>query len=659
MRFFFACIMALSLATPLTGQTVDLRAVGGRLAVPEGALQNRIFSLKGVWGFYPNQILSAGSSCPAGAVDLDVMAYWNAEQLEQHPDWNGTSSFCLEIDNKSGQALSMWWPERIVTDVYGNGALLFGHGLLKDGKGLGSIRRQTGLIHLPHEEKITVMIHANNEFMRWRKVREDVFFGETALVSRFHEFKLVFDIFVFSALLVTGFYQFALYLIHRDRRETLFLGLFCCALAVRYSSIGHSNLLSIVAPALAGEKSFSLGYLGYFMAAACFYHFLSLSYPDLILRRLKQLLWIVSIVFSLICLIFGSELYGFTLLAYHAVAGTAMLSSVYAVTRALLQKKKGSLLLAVGTFFLTLTAWADMIRSQGMGLDFDIFPLGQLVFVMSASLLVSIRFSHAFEILSHLSLELSKIVPLHVIPLLRSGTKLENCMPIGEQEAVVLVFDVVGSSKVVHPGFRKALDLCMARFYEAINQGYHAQRLEATGYRVKEMGDGMICTVGFPFKVPAGKNPDSVALHLAEQMCSIFHQEMARLNLDKPIYCGIGLARGLVEGFFPRAGQKQYDLRGHPLTLATRYESMRNPVYRRHGQQGSVIFIHDAVYQRLSLDERQNFLHWETTHPGQQIRDDGEARQAWFKFVTLLPSAQSVDPQPAIQEQSDGINRAS
>jgi class 3 adenylate cyclase len=323
-----------------------------------------------------------------------------------------------------------------------------------------------------------------------------------------------------------------------------------------------------------------------------------------------------------------------------------MLSAVYIVIRAIKQKREGARVLALGTLFLSVTAWADMLRSQGHGLGFDVFPVGQLVFATAASLLVSIRFSHAFRILSHLSNELSKIVPMHVIPLLRAGTELEQCMPTGEHEAVVLVFDVVGSTHVKHPGFRASLDLCMARFFEAINQDYCAERLEATGYRIKEMGDGMICTIGFPFQVPQGKKPDSVALQLAERMCAIFHDEMSRLATEPPILCGIGLARGAVEGFFPQAGQKQYDLRGAPLTLATRYEAMRNRVYQLYGQQGSVIFIHDDVFQKLSAQERSEFQRWDTSLPGRQIRDDDKARQAWFKFIPSRSQAKIASPGP-------------
>lgn len=637
MLFRFFMIMVMILGTPRLGWAADIIVEDGSLVLPQTGLPDEMMNLKGSWLFYPLRVMPLTDSCPdTGAEARDIMSYWNANVLREHPEWNGTSSFCLVIDNPSRQNLSFWWPERNAVDIYGNGRLIFGRGLLKEGQTEGSKSRQTGIVYLPDDPKIVVWIHADNQYMRWRKIHGDVYFGNTEAVAGAKERQMIFDLFIMSSILGTGFYQFALFFIHRGRRETFFLGLFCCALVIRYAGIGHSNIFSVFAPDVLGGRGFGLGHVGYFLAAACFYQFLGITYPDLVHRWLVKILWAASLGFSLIVMIVGAPVYAVTLLAFHGIGGSAMVSAVYFVTRAIRQKREGSIVLAIGTLFLSVTAWADMLRSQGFGLSFDIFPIGQLVFATAASMLVSIRFSYAFQVLSHLSHELSKIVPLHVIPLLRAGTELEKCMPVGEHEAVALVFDVVGSTRVAHPGFRMALETCMARFFEAINQGYSAERLEATGYRIKEMGDGMICSVGFPFRVPSGLSMDSVALQLAERMCAIFREEMSRLGTSEPIHCGIGLARGLVEGFFPQAGQKQYDLRGAPLTLATRYEAMRNPVYRQFGQQGSVIFIHDAVYQKLPAPQQREFQQWDPSLPGQQIRDDDKATRAWFKFVKPL-----------------------
>lgn len=93
---------------------------------------------------------------------------------------------------------------------------------------------------------------------------------------------------------------------------------------------------------------------------------------------------------------------------------------------------------------------------------------------------------------------------------LKAGERLESTMPVGEAEAVVLVF----------------------------------------------------CSIDCPFPVPGQQSMEQTAFALAERFCSIFAAETKRLHLRTPIYCGIGLAKGKVEGIFQRSGQKQYHLRG-------------------------------------------------------------------------------------------------
>ncbi len=634
MKFFLLIGMMALMAWTAQALPLAIKTQNAVLSVPTMEYEGQLFSLQGDWQFFANKVLAPEQDCPQGeGRRLDIMSYWLLEVLVQNPSWRGLSSFCLEIDNPDGRAISLWWPERIGLDVYANGRLVFGKGQLRNGRTELYYDRQTGLIVLPSDRHIRLLVHATNEFMNWRRLREGLYFGETASLIRQQNLKLIFDMFALSTLLMTGFYQFALFFIHRDRRETLLLGLFCVSLSIRFGSLGSSNVLSILKPDFLGLWTYSLGYWGYFFGVALFYHFLRINYPDLFYRWMMQTLWALSVFFSALCLYFGSSVYAASLPVFHGFAGIAIITSMFGIVRAVKQRRRGAVALAVGTVMLSLTSLHDMLRSQGYGLDYDSIVAGQLVFVASASVLVSIRFSHAFRTVSHLSRELSKIVPQHVITLLSNGTQLEQCMPVGEQDAVVLVFDVVGSSKISDPLFRKALDLCMARFFEAMNVGYDPERLEATGYRIKEMGDGLICTLGFPFKVPQGEQMDALALLLAEKMCQIFHEEMQLIQSPSPMLCGIGLARGPVEGFFPQAGQKQYDLRGQPLTLATRYESMRNSVYQRFGRQGSVIFIQDAVYQHLTQEQKQSLQEWDASHPDQHIRDDDEARRAWFKFV--------------------------
>ena len=145
-------------------------------------------------------------------------------------------------------------------------------------------------------------------------------------------------------------------------------------------------------------------------------------------------------------------------------------------------------------------------------------------------------------------------------------------MPVGSSQATVLTFDIVESSKVTHPGFPSAVESIMGHCYELAMQGYDAEKLCARAYRVKEMGDGLICTVGFPLPLCLASDSEEVALELAEDCAAIFKEEMEKLDLDYSVYYSIGITQGVLEGYFPKFGIKQYDLRGFALALATRYD---------------------------------------------------------------------------------------
>jgi len=98
-------------------------------------------------------------------------------------------------------------------------------------------------------------------------------------------------------------------------------------------------------------------------------------------------------------------------------------------------------------------------------------------------------------------------------------------------------------------------------------------------------------------------------------------------------------------------------LRGRPIVLATRYEAMRNQVYRLYGKQGSVIFIQDEVFASLDPEEQKAFSHWDCTQETQRIRDNHLATQAWFKFVEpALGTDASLTNPPSLPINVDPAN---
>ena len=164
-------------------------------------------------------------------------------------------------------------------------------------------------------------------------------------------------------------------------------------------------------------------------------------------------------------------------------------------------------------------------------------------------------------------------------------------------------------------------------------ENYSQSEFEANAYRIKEMGDGFLCSVGFPFKTPGTLSRETLAIKLSQQFISIFHDEALKLASDEKIHCAIGIASGVIEAFYPHTTPKEYDIYGRPLVLATRYEQIRKELFQ-HIPKSSIIILQDAVHARLPQQFAQHFQGFELNNF--RIRDDHDAKRLYYQVFESL-----------------------
>ncbi len=237
--------------------------------------------------------------------------------------------------------------------------------------------------------------------------------------------------------------------------------------------------------------------------------------------------------------------------------------------------------------------------------------------------------------------ELAKIVPAHVVRHIEGGSTLESSMPTGWASACVISFDIIGSSKVKHPLFSQAVEELAIACYQIMQENYDEKTLVANAYRIKDTGDGFLCSVGFPYKAPGPRSAAELAIEVSQRFAEKFRIIMSELRYHEPLRCAIGISQGLVEGFFPVSGVKQYDLRGRPLVLATRYEALRNALVKANEvdfKQTSFLIVQEAVYQNLPRHLQLDFQDWDTSRPGHNIRDDDQAKVAYYQLIPCAPA---------------------
>ncbi len=266
------------------------------------------------------------------------------------------------------------------------------------------------------------------------------------------------------------------------------------------------------------------------------------------------------------------------------------------------------------------------------------FAVETILFTLALVLDTRKKESLAQEQNQHAIAQLAKVFYPHQIEEIRSGKDLESTMPTGEGEACVLVFDVVGSSKIQHENAKAFFEGVFQRCNTLMNEHYDPHTLTASAYRIKEMGDGFICSVGFPFRSVLSSKAEA-SLNLAQAFHQAFLEEVRIFAYHEPLACCIGIAMDHVSGYFPATGTKAYDLFGRGIVLATRYESMRKSLDRVESLQGkiegSMIILQEKVYASLPPHRRSNFNAIDLLEEKLVVRDDPQAKRIYVSFLDL------------------------
>lgn len=250
------------------------------------------------------------------------------------------------------------------------------------------------------------------------------------------------------------------------------------------------------------------------------------------------------------------------------------------------------------------------LLNQVIMLDFERTVIG------SASLL------HAYT-------QLQKLVFPHQLELMKTGSSLEETMPTASGEAVALCFDLQESSTLSQHVLNEFMQRLMQRVDDIIMQDYQKNPLCINAFKVKEMGDGFLCTVGFPLAAPEGQSIFDLALQLSFRFIDETDRICEEMNLND-LYCSMGIASGTVHSFFAKAGIRNFDCFGRPLIWATRYEHFRKVLRRETSQSfGHCIALQTETWAKSSADTRQSFKKI-VLEKNLTIRDDPDAQSLYI-----------------------------
>jgi class 3 adenylate cyclase len=238
----------------------------------------------------------------------------------------------------------------------------------------------------------------------------------------------------------------------------------------------------------------------------------------------------------------------------------------------------------------------------------------------------------------HSYTQLAKIVYPHQISLMKRGYNLEETMQTGRSNAVVLVFDVIGSTRFTGHHKQEFFQKVFTNCYQRMMRQYDEKNPLAEAYRIKELGDGFMCSIGFPFPIPDDLDRNAIAMTLALDFIEIWNRIRHELYPDHDIFCSIGMAEGEVHGFYPVAGVREYDLYGAALVLANRYENLRRVLFA--DVEAHILTAQASFVEKLPLPMQLRFKRHDLSELKDfQIRNDPNAKAFYTIFLDQKDAA--------------------
>lgn len=319
------------------------------------------------------------------------------------------------------------------------------------------------------------------------------------------------------------------------------------------------------------------------------------------------------------------------------------------LVKATLSKRRGARLLLVGGAVLFLTVINDVLVGFGIfGHSLFLSHIGVSALAFSLGQVVSLRYAITYhkveqqtrELTSlnntllknqdankHLLSELKKLVYPHQVKRIRKGEWLENTMPTEKQNAVVICFDIQNSGKIGYTANRDFFEMLLRECHLIILENYDGTNLTADAFMLKELGDGFLCSVGFPFS--GFKVPEVAAIELSERFIQVFNRVASLKFGPSRVFCSLGLAMGEVGGFFPAAGLKHYDLFGDTIVKATRYEAMRKAIFKGKELQRNIVIMQERVFDGLPREMQTDYKGFVLDQT--KVRDDEDATKLYYK----------------------------
>lgn len=416
--------------------------------------EDRLINLSGNWKFFWNQYLAPET----GATDtisedgfLKVPGAWNGFQTEQQKlSGHGYATYQATVllgDHPQRMALKIL-DMSTAFSLFINGTPLVSAGSPGLTPATSIPRYFPGVFEFdcPFDE-LNIIVHISN-FHHWQGgIWEPILLGNADAVNALREKKLIINAVLFGSILIMGIYHIGLYGFRSGDIYPLYFGAFCIMITIRILTTGERYLVRII-PSIPYEILVKLVYVSFYLSIPFFAMYIQSLFPDEIKKSIATASKGLGVAFSVLTVIAPPRIFTWSMPPFQIITLLLLAYGVYGVALAVIRKKEGAVVFAIGFSVFSITAVNDILLTRQLINSDHLIPVGLFFFIFSQAFLISKRFSKAFVTVEKQHTALSAANQKYQ-ETLKKQTQAQNALEESEKQYRLLIENCIDGICIV------------------------------------------------------------------------------------------------------------------------------------------------------------------------------------------------------------------
>lgn len=351
------------------------------------------------------------------AVDISVPGTWNNVLWQgQTFSGQGFGTYFTKIDltkykHFQNKPLAIEMPDiGLAYRIYANDRPLGEVGKIGKTKETAMAKLKTELFFIPEvdEDELIIIIQVCNFWHQSGGVWFAPKIGtiESVSASRNKENNIV--VLVLGGVFIIGIYHLYLFLLRRKERYGLYFFGICFCLLAQSLTKGNIPIITFF-PNIDWMVVKRLEYTSLFTVAWLNTGFIYETFDGIISKKVKRMLAVLSLAAVAFTITMSTVLSYYLILPFQLITCTTGVYLIISLTRAVISKQTGSLLLMIGLIVTFLTLVNDILNSHYIIHTFLMVHFGMLIYIITLSLVLAKRFTGAINREELLSIKLEKL----------------------------------------------------------------------------------------------------------------------------------------------------------------------------------------------------------------------------------------------------------